>query len=238
MSPADPDRVVQVAGAHNIRDLGGLPTSDGRHTRRGQLFRSEFLAAPETLSDPSFGLLSLRCVVDLRRHGEVAHEQVSWGDHDVELAHVPFRLARGTSWHAGYHRYLVDGPDRVAQAIRVLIDPAHQPALFHCAAGKDRTGVVAALLLDCIGVDREAIVADYAQTAHGLERVLHRLSAEEPYRDQLHDASVEEHEPRPETMRAFLSWLDEGWGGARGWLLAHGIAEADVTAYAAVMVES
>jgi NADPH2:quinone reductase len=232
----DAPRVVRLTGAHNIRDLGGLPTTDGGRTRLGRLFRSEFLAEPETLSDPPFGLLSLRSVVDLRRYGEVDHEQVDWGDHDIELHHVPLRLERGTSWHAGYHRYLVDGPERVVTAIRLLIDPGHQPALFHCAAGKDRTGVVAALLLDSIGAEREAIVADYAQTAFGLEHVLERLAAEEPYREQLQGISIEEHEPRPETMRAFLAWLDEGWGGARGWLIAHGIDEAELAAYAAVMV--
>lgn len=231
------NRAVRLAGVHNLRDLGGLLTVDGRRTATGRLFRSEFLAAPATLADPALHALGLRSVVDLRRHGEVAHEQVAWGDHDIDVHHVPLRLDRGTTWHAGYHRYLVDGPDRVVDVVRVLIDPSRQPALFHCAAGKDRTGTVAALVLAAAGVTREEILADYALTAHGLAPVLARVADEEPYRAQLAGTTLEDHQPRPEIMSALLDWLDDGWGGARGWLLSHGITQDELTAHEAAMVE-
>lgn len=102
-------RVIRLDDAHNLRDLGGLPSADGRVTARGRLFRSEFLASPATLDDAAFRRLGLRSVVDLRRHGEVNHEQAAWDRHGIVVHHVPLRLSRGTSWDAGYERYLLGG---------------------------------------------------------------------------------------------------------------------------------
>lgn len=223
----DVQRVISLAGAHNVRDLGGLPTGDGRRTVHGRLFRSEFLASPDTHADPARELLGLRTVVDLRRFGEVEYEQVPWGDHDIDLVHVPLRLESGTSWHAGYHRYLVDGPDRVSKAVRTLIDPDHGPALFHCAAGKDRTGVIAAVILDMLGVTRDAIVEDYMLTERGIRPILERVSKAEPYRAQLEGTSIEGHLPRRELMREFLAWLQAA-GGARTWLSEHGVPQEEL----------
>lgn len=234
---SDLQRIVTLAGAHNVRDLGGLPTVDGRRTRRGRLFRSEFLASPDTHSDPARDLLGLRTVVDLRRFGEVEHEQVPWGDHAIDLVHVPLRLESGSSWHAGYHRYLVDGPDRVARAVRTLIDPGNGPALFHCAAGKDRTGVIAAVILDLLGVRHEAIVEDYMLTARGITPILERVSKLEPYRAQLRGTAIEQHLPRRDLMVDFLEWLSAA-GGARNWLVENGTPEEELTTAKQALVAS
>jgi len=231
----DGQRIISLAGAHNIRDLGGLPTVDGRHTVHGRLFRSEFLASPDTHADPARELLGLRTVVDLRRLGETAFEQVPWGDHAVDLVHVPLRLETGSSWHAGYHRYLVDGSERVAAAVRTLIDPDRGPALFHCAAGKDRTGVIAAVILDMLGVTHEAIVEDYMLTERGIAPILERVSSLEPYRAQLQGTPIEEHLPRRELMVEFLEWLNAA-GGARTWLLEHGVPEEELAEAEATLV--
>lgn len=231
----DRQRVVSLAGAHNIRDLGGLPTVDGRHTVHGRLFRSEFLSSPDTHADPARELLGLRTVVDLRRFGEVEFEQVPWGDHAVDLVHVPLRLQSGTSWHAGYHRYLKDGAQRVVTSVRTLIDPARGPALFHCAAGKDRTGVIAAVILDMLGVTHEAIIEDYMLTERGIRPILARVSNAAPYRAQLEGTRLEEHLPRPDLMHDLLDWLGAA-GGARRWLLEHGIPEAELAQAGATLV--
>lgn len=231
----DISRIIDLLGAHNIRDLGGLPTVDGRHTRPGRLFRSEFLASPDSQADLARELPGLRTVVDLRRFGELEYEQVPWGDHAVELVHVPLRLQSGTSWHAGYHRYLVDGPDRVARAVRTLLDPARGPALFHCAAGKDRTGVVAAVILDFLGVTHDAIVEDYMLTERGIRPIIERVSAIGLYRSQLEGTQVEEHLPRRELMSGFLEWLDTA-GGARRWLVEQGASEAELASAQAALL--
>jgi hypothetical protein len=98
--------------------------------------------------------------------------------------------------------------------------------MFHCAAGKDRTGVLSALLLDVLGVGWSAIASDYAMTAAGLEPVLARLAAQPPYREMLAGYTVEEHLPHPDVMLDFLMRLDRGYGGAAGWLTRHGVSEA------------
>ena len=66
-----------------------------------------------------------------------------------------------SSWYARYQSYLAHRPETVVAAVRHVLDPASHPVLFHCAAGKDRTGVVAALVLAVLGVHDEQIVADY-----------------------------------------------------------------------------
>ena len=244
MWPPDQDRIgnvtgrrIRVEGVHNLRDLGGLVTVDGRRTRRGRLFRSEFLGPTGDLAEPLGRRISLRTVVDLRRHGEVAFEQVAWAAQGVALHHVPLRLSQGTTWHAGYHRYLVDGPDRVVEVMRILMAPARQPALFHCAAGKDRTGVIAALLLETLGVTRAEVLADYALTVHGIAPIIERLMDAGPYQAQLAGTTTTDHHPRVEVMSAFLTWLDENWGGATGWLLKHGVTAAELGAYENCLLE-
>ncbi|WP_214410685.1 tyrosine-protein phosphatase [Sphaerisporangium fuscum] len=125
-----------------------------------------------------------------------------------------------------YYAYLRDRPDSVLAALRAMAY-GEGAALVHCAAGKDRTGVVCALALSVAGVTREAIVADYAATGDRLEPLLARLRASDTYRDDLDSQPAENHMPRPDYMEHFLKVLDENHGGARGWLAEHGWTAED-----------
>ena len=122
-----------------------------------------------------------------------------------------------------YLGYLVDRTENVVEAVRLLGRPDAGPALVHCAAGKDRTGVLVALVLDAVGVERDAVVADYALSAEQVEAMWRRWTAA---------AGVEmpddlgPHLPRAEVIEAVLARLDEEHGGAAGWLRANGL-EAD-----------
>ena len=230
-------RQVAVPGACNLRDLGGLPTVHGGRTRFGLLYRGEY---PVFLAESaSTGCLpvSWRSVVDLRRSGEVRFEQLPWESAGVRWAHRPLRLASGTSWESSYERYLGDGPDEFVAAISALTDPASFPALFHCAAGKDRTGVVAAVLLDLAQVERAAICADFALTAVNLRPIVDRLAATEVYRHAFAGTSFQDHVPVTATMERFLGWLEAEWGGAEGWLLSHGMRASDIEAYRLVFID-
>jgi len=230
-SPEDGDRVLRLKGADNVRDLGGLPTADGRATRRGRIFRGELL--PALLADDVQILVrraGLRTVVDLRSRSEVRHEAGSWFEHDVAWVNAPLRLGKfgpvpgpGADYVAGYMGFLSGGPEAILLAVRTLMDPASQPALFHCAAGKDRTGVLCGLLLDVLGVRRTAIADDYAQTATGLPHVFARLVVIEPYRRTLAGADPADHEPFAETMLAFLDEVDRRHGGTEAWLVGQGL---------------
>jgi protein tyrosine/serine phosphatase len=102
--------------------------------------------------------------------------------------------------------------------------------IVHCAAGKDRTGVVCALALEAVGARRDAVVADYVATGERLAPLLARLRASTTYAADLDGRSDESHLPRPETMERVLAILDGRDGGALGWLAAHGFGDGDLAA--------
>jgi protein-tyrosine phosphatase len=224
-------RELRLAGADNVRDLGGLPTRDRAFTRSGRLFRGELMPSlVEADVELLIGKVGLNGVVDLRTRGEVKHNPGRWLEHGVAWVHCPFRLGEsapvpgpGVDYVAAYLGFLDSGPRPVVFAAATLMNPEFHPALFHCAAGKDRTGVLSALLLDAIGVTPEAIASDYAMTAGAFPQVFERLRTMEPYWRSLSGTVAADHEAREETMIAFLSRLWELHGGAAAWLLAHGL---------------
>jgi len=177
MSPADDQRVL--VGAANLRDLGGLATTDGRTVRPGRLFRSGHLCDLDGPDRATIDALGLRTIVDLRRpaeaetrpHPDLADCEVvgiSVSSDDNEFAVVanamldPDATPLGPDHVTGYFRSLVsDRLDRYRPVFEVATDPDRHPLLFNCTAGKDRTGVVAAILLKMLGVDDDAVMADY-----------------------------------------------------------------------------
>ena len=180
----DPRRLIRLDAVHNFRDLGGYPAADGRSTRWRTLFRADGL---QRLAGDDLELvreLGLRTVIDLRTDAELAERGTfPHADHPVDFHHVPVidstwqhldRLEADdpvTFLEWAYHDMLRQGPSRFAQAIEQLSRADALPAVFHCAAGKDRTGVLAMLLLGSMGVPHEYIVADYALTADGIARM-------------------------------------------------------------------
>jgi protein-tyrosine phosphatase len=121
-----------------------------------------------------------------------------------------------------YLGYLADGTDNVLAALRALATGGPGAAVVHCAAGKDRTGVICALALAVAGVEPEAIIADYAQTAEVIEALVAKLAASPTYAEDMTRRDVASHTTRAETMRRVLELLDERWGGPIGWLEQHG----------------
>jgi protein-tyrosine phosphatase len=222
------DRVIQLEGSHNARDLGGLPTEDGRVTARGRLVRAEFTALVEPGDvDVLIHKIGLKTVVDIRRPSETRHESAPWDEHGVRWHNFPFGLGRGAAVASAgadfpgvYLGYLEHDPATVAQAVATLLEPGNLPAMFHCAAGKDRTGVLSALLLDVLGVTHDAIADDYAMSADAVEPILARLSAQAPYRKMLQGYDVGEHMPHREHMLEFLARLHQRHGGTAEWLSA------------------
>ncbi|NKZ08474.1 tyrosine-protein phosphatase [Actinomadura latina] len=254
----DGARWIELDGAVNARDLGGLPAADGRTTRWGRVLRSDNL---QDLSVADVRVLlddyALKNVIDLRSDAEVRLEgpgpltriptvtvhQLSLfaegGRHtdvaadtgdlvdavdavDVERA-LPWQNDRSTGHYLGY---LTDRGDSIVAALRVMTR-TDGSSLVHCAAGKDRTGVVCALALDVAGVTREAIVADYAQTGERLEAVLRRLRASDTYAADLDSRPADSHRPHAALMEKLLARVDEEFGGTLGWLAGHGWTPED-----------
>ncbi|MBO3747999.1 tyrosine-protein phosphatase [Streptosporangiaceae bacterium NEAU-GS5] len=253
------ERWIVLDGAVNVRDLGGLPTTDGGTTRFGRILRGDNLQGLSAHDVARLvGEWKLRHVIDLRSDTEVRLEGPgplttvpevtihhhtlfaesgrntdSAADTKIDDRALPWAKAprndaelRVTGYYYGYLR---DRPDAVLSALRAMaIDDGL--ALVHCAAGKDRTGVVSALALGVAGVTREAIIADYVVTGERVEAVLGRLRASDTYRADLDGKPADHHLPRPEYMDQFLRTLDDRFGGPAEWMAQAGWTEADTEA--------
>jgi protein tyrosine/serine phosphatase len=128
-----------------------------------------------------------------------------------------------------YLGYLEDRPDQVVGALRSVAH-AGGAAVVHCAAGKDRTGVVVALALTVAGVPAEAVVADYAATGERIEAIMARLRRSRLYSRDVASKPADVQPPRAETMAAFLEQMDARYGGVVSWLTEHGLSAADLDA--------
>jgi protein tyrosine/serine phosphatase len=245
------DRWIRLEGADNVRHLGGLATGDGGATRPGLLIRSDTVQRLTTEDARKLTEdLGLRTLIDLRTPKEAAREgRGPLADTSVAYVNVPFlpdrylipgdpehkliierRARQEQSEH--YFEYLARPGSPVADAVRLLIQPGTLPALFHCAAGKDRTGVLAALVLDLVGVPRETIVADYLLTNNRIEMIKRRLIALGTYRESAdRDISVQ-----ASTMVSFFERLDGQWGGTVEWARAAGLTDDELAALRRTLV--
>ena len=234
-------RWLPLTGAFNARDLGGLPLKGGGLTRHGVLLRSDTLQ--ELTGDDVAWLQAagLRTVIDLRTPAEAAREgRGPLADTEVAYANLPFipdevvipddprhevivadRQERDRVEH--YLDYLRLAAPRVVAALDLLASPGASPALFHCAAGKDRTGVLAAIVLEMNGVEREAIIADFALTNERLHAVAQRLIRLPTYERGMRRMSWQALQADPQTMRDFLLRVDDDLGGPTAWAVAHGL---------------
>lgn len=202
----------------NFRDLGGYRVADGRRVRWRRLFRADGLSR---LSEDDRSLLSdlgLATVIDLRTRDEVEQR----GSFPVEALPVAYYSLPLTdvlpspeelpSWSeasfvaARYADMLSGGTAVLRRSIEILADPGALPAVFHCSAGKDRTGILSALILAFLGVPDQVIAEDYALSGPAMNELLARLKAEHADVADI----VEQFAPAvihaaPETMEKFLS---------------------------------
>ena len=211
-------RLIALEGCLNFRDLGGYPTGDGRIVRWRQVFRSDAL---HLLTPSDIALLRdelrVRDVVDLRSSAELRSEgQGPLAEQDVRFHHVPLfdgevrsedRERAAQISLADRYVFLAElAGERIARVV-TTIAAADAGAVFHCAAGKDRTGVISAILLGLLGVPDDVIVADYVATRENLDAIVDRLSALEGYRAMLAALPPDTMHANPETMVEFLERL-------------------------------
>ena len=225
-------------GCLNARDLGGYPTGDGGQTRWGAVVRSDSLAELTAAGRQDLLDYGVRSMVDLRMPDEIAAHPNPFATpdaHGVRYANVSFidpaapppeeAAARMADDYKGMLRRFSRG---VAEVMAAIANAPPGGVLVHCAAGKDRTGLVAALLLGLVGVAPETIAADYALTAECLRpRELEWLQHGPGDRAE-REARLRAWAPTAEVMLEVLDHLDERYGGVEAYLRHAGVSDEDL----------
>jgi protein-tyrosine phosphatase len=230
-------RRVGLEGPVNFRDLGGYPAAGERRVRWGRLYRSDSLHQITTADAPRLLELGVRTAVDFRAADEIERVGIGvLGDLSVEHVHCPTfdRLHSDepgprtfpASTAADFYVYMLErGGGSYVAALRALAAPGALPAVFYCAAGKDRTGVFAALVLGLLGVPDDEVIGDYALTGEVLERIRElRVARQRPddearYRDLPPDLLY----AHPHVMEATLAHVRARWGSWEGYAAAGGV---------------
>jgi len=200
------------------------------------LFRSDTL---HELTEGDVDLLrsfGLATIIDLRTSAELAStgrgplapEPMAYRHlsliRDGEGEAVAAPAPAGEDLAERYLWYLEIGRRSLVDALELVSEPARLPLVFHCAAGKDRTGVLAALVLGILGVDDEVIVDDYVITAGRMELILGRYRSDPLLAQRMAKVPASRFGVEAETMVRFLGELGDRFGGARAWALASGVA--------------
>lgn len=232
MADSQQQRHIRFEGVLNFRDIGGYPTGDGGAVRWGAVYRSaELHGMTEQDARKAIDELGVRTVLDLRapadveaapdlgplvESSQVTRHHVQIGN-DAVAGRTRAARADGTfSARAVYISFVELGGSEAARAFGALAESIGTTVVFHCNQGRNRTGVMAALLLDALCVEEESIVADYAliddeiagvnETAEHKTRVTRAVAA------------------GSEGMRGLLAHLRSEYGGAGEYLLAQGLA--------------
>ncbi len=230
-------RVIDLEGCFNFRDLGGYPGEGGRVVRWRVLFRSDALhhLTPRDAERVS-GELGIRHVLDLRSTGELQAEgRGRLAEEPAHFHHLPLfdggvseeqrRSADDLSLADRYFMMAEFAKEPIA-AVLATVASADGPAVYHCAAGKDRTGVVSAVLLGLLGVRDEIIVADYAASQEKLDAIVDRLMSTRGYEEMLTALPPDTLHAEPETMVELLDRLRRKYGSIEGYAREIGLADA------------
>ena len=229
----NPQRWLPIEGCVNFRDLGGYRNSNGQAVRWRTLFRSDALQ-DMTPSDAAYAMeeLGIRLVVDLRNPDEAERDgRGPLPGLGVAYTHHPLLLERGFPPFTGgdvverlsstYQWLIHNSGPRVAGAVNAIAEADGSAVVFHCSAGKDRTGLLAALILEVLGMDDETIADDYLLTNQAVEGILRRIKGMQP------DASptTQSLAAQPLAFQGFQDTLHQQYGGAESYLRRHGVTD-------------
>ncbi|MDA1128425.1 MAG: tyrosine-protein phosphatase [Chloroflexi bacterium] len=234
------ERRIPLEGCVNFRDLGGYSAAGGRTVRWRRLFRSD---SPNSLTEADVqtvtGDLGVLSVIDLRSSSGVADDGRGLlalsgiGYHQFPLlerrgflpptsgAEVEERLTDMYQW------ILFNAGALMAQAFTTLAQQLNQPALFHCSAGKDRTGVLGATILEVLGVGREDIVNDFLMTNDVIDGILARLHKMPGFEDSTREGIMA---PRA-AIEKYLDAAQSEFGGSEAYLRQHGVQQQTIDSF-------
>jgi len=240
-------RILPIEGTFNFRDLGGYPTLDGRRTRWRTMYRADALHRLSPAGVQSVVQLGVRSVVDLRYPAECEQSPCMLGiDTQIEIQPIPLfenpqRPADGSVPELDtIYRVIVDTrQSQLVAVLEALASADSLPSVVNCTAGKDRTGVVIAVLLSVLGVEQKAIAADYAMSGP--------LLLESPVGEEVRTRIAERGgDPLlanrllvspPEYMERLLSYVDETYGGAEALVTRAGLSAQHIASLREALLE-
>jgi protein-tyrosine phosphatase len=243
------ERGLGLVGAPNARDIGGLVDAGGRRTRPGVVFRSGALGRLSEDDVAALANRSIGCVIDLRDSSEIAAAPPDRlpADRTPRACHIPVfdpahpvftyvsavlmghdvtavpEVESSPEAMLAIYRWMVADPGAraaFATAVRTIADAAGEPVLYHCSAGKDRTGWLTAILYELLGIDRDTVVADYLAT-NDYSRAVHVAIVETRRakgRPVDPDRLLPVFEARHEYLMAAYAEADRRFGGMDGYL--------------------
>lgn len=234
-------RFVPLEGTANFRDIGGYLTKDGRRVRMGRIFRSDELSNLSDIDLATLKGLGMRRIFDLRSRDEVRKkvDRIP-GDAPYQYVHTPVyekeprwdylpailfkRHQLGKVLSDRYYFMIEKRAEVFANILSNFADLKNLPAVFHCNAGKDRTGIVTALVLSLLGVPDETIIADYSLSNLGFDHFFGEFV--EDRRHSPLGVADEEFQglfiAQPVWMKNLLAHLRESYGTVEGYLINKG----------------
>jgi protein-tyrosine phosphatase len=246
------DRHIPFADCFNFRDLGGYRAEGGQQVRWDRLYRADGINRLQDTDLKRFAELGIVTVIDLRTSTELEKrgvlDAVAVGAryHHLPLVDVvddmsqfsPDEIAAPSFVADRYQDMLRDGSDRVAAAPAVLAEDEALPAVFHCAAGKDRTGILAAIVLRLLGVSAEDVIADYALSQAAMQQLIASFMDNSPeaaealakYPSAMLGAD-------PTNMTHFLDTVESEYGSMAVFVASLGVADDTVAGLRSALLE-
>ncbi len=243
------ERFISVDHVVNFREVGGYRTTDGRTVKRGVLYRAGKLDGLTDAGHAQLQALGVRTVCDLRGIAEAEQhpDQVSA---DITYCHLPIepenetlgslrdyffnksRLLEGM--YRIYHDLFLEGhPQMFGEAVNIVANPDNHPVILHCTAGKDRTGLIVAIILELLGVPDEVIIADYTLSNHSYD-YYHVYTQQRLGRLALLGVKADDLWPLlvcdPDFLISSLVHLRGHYGSVENYLLKKGGVSADTIA--------
>jgi len=237
-------QIIETQGTFNFRDFGGYTTSAGRQIKSNLLFRC---GSPDLIGVEEANSLqekfSIRTVIDLRHPDELRPtrgELIPLVDHRYHLSVIDDSQSMKSNTAAldiaygigqsgpRYFSLLERGEIMWREVISVILNPESYPILAHCTAGKDRTGLTAALLLDLLGVDADTIAQDYALSSKSADRLYDYLIEGGRELEGTRQEAIERMLTPRKYMDDFLSLLHENYGDAEAYVKKLGFSESDI----------
>jgi protein-tyrosine phosphatase len=242
-------RRILLESCQNFRDIGGYAAEDGRRVRWRRVFRSDTLHRLTPRDIEVLRGLGINTVIDLRSTGEIErtgrissavparYHHAAMFDEVVTRDRQQFIQENPPPGQA-YIGMLTGAGPAIASALQALLEADGRPTVIHCTAGKDRTGILAGLVLSALGVPDDDVVADYVLTNECREERDAYLEVHDPeYLNMLRSLPPWVRDADPAAMRATLDHVVTGWGTVPAYLASIGVPLADLASLRDALLE-